>query len=201
MVLDVGSAEGRPRRYLSESATYVALDYYETASEWYCTRPDVYGDAQALPIASASIDHVLLLNVLEHLPRPDLCLQELNRVLEHGGSLTIQVPFLYPVHDAPLDFHRWTRYGLVQAAGRSGFEVVLEGAIGHPLETAALNLNIAIAKSTLNWIEKKSPLAILVVAVPPLVLLINCLAWVVAAVSPDDDMMPHAYRMRWIKSF
>ena len=199
-VLDVGSAEGHPRRYLPDDVTYVALDYYATASAWYGTRPDVYGDAQALPIADGSVDHALLLNVLEHLPRPNRCLEELNRVLERGGSLTVQVPFLYPIHDAPLDFHRWTRYGLLQAAARSGFEVVSEHAIGHPLETAALNLNIALAKSVLNWAKNRNPLAILLLVTPPMVFLINCLAWVFTAMSSDDDMMPHGYRMRWIKS-
>lgn len=199
-VLDVGSAEGHPRRYLPADATYFAVDYYATASAWYGTQPDVYGDAQALPIVDDSVSHVLLLNVLEHLPRPDECLGEINRVLKRGGSLTIQVPFLYPIHDAPLDFHRWTRYGLKQAAARSGFDVISEHTIGRPIETAALNFNIALAKSILNWIGKKNPLAILILAAPPIVFLVNCLAWAFSALSPDDDIMPHAYQMQWIKS-
>ena len=61
IVLDVGCAQGIPRRYLPADADYVGLDYYSTATGWYGTRPDVFGDAQSLPFVDSSIDHALLL--------------------------------------------------------------------------------------------------------------------------------------------
>ena len=198
-VLDVGCAESRPRDYLPDDAEYIGLDYFLTASGWYETRPDVYGDAQALPLADDSVDHALLLDVLEHLPHPTRCLEELHRVIRPGGSLTIQVPFLYPLHDEPLDFHRWTRHGLRRAASECGYSIALEEANGHPLESAALNANIALSKSTINWIRGRNPLAIMVVALPLVVLTVNCLAWLFAALSRDDDLMPVSYRMVWNK--
>ncbi|MDA0706625.1 MAG: class I SAM-dependent methyltransferase [Proteobacteria bacterium] len=200
LVLDIGCADAKPKRHLSAAARYVGVDYYSTARSWYGTRPDVYADAQALPLADASVDHSLLLDVLEHIPQPDLCLAELGRVLKPGGSLTIQVPFLYPVHDAPLDFHRWTRHGLLQAAQKYGFRVSRETAIGHPLETAALNANIAFSKTVINWIQQRNPLAVLAIFLPLFVLLANCLAWTLAALGRDDDLMPYAYKMVWIKA-
>ena len=198
-VLDVGCAEGLPRRFLPADADYVGLDYYSTATGWYGTRPDVFGDAQSLPLTDASIDHALLLDVLEHIPQPDRCLAELNRVLKPGGSLTIQVPFLYPVHDAPLDFHRWTRHGLENAADRSGFDVSTALAIGHPLETAALGSNIAMSQTVINWIRGRNPLAVLVLGLPFAVLASNVTAWLLARLSRGDELMPYAYRMVWTK--
>ena len=198
-VLDVGCAGRSPSKLLPPHATYVGLDYYSTATDWYGTRPDLYGDAQSLPLGDASVDHALLLDVLEHLPNPERCLVELHRVIKSGGSLTIQVPFIYPLHDAPLDFHRWTRYGLRQSARRSGFDIEVETAIGHPLETAALNANIAISKSVVNWAQGRNPLALLGLLLPITVLLINTAAWIFAALSRDDDLMPYAYRMVWTK--
>ncbi len=198
-VLDIGCADGKPRAQLRDDALYVGLDYYSTATDWYNTRPSLYGDAQSLPIASNSIDHSLLLDVLEHIPDPDLCLAEIHRTLKPGGSLTIQVPFLYPVHDAPLDFHRWTRFGLIRAAKKHGYRVSDETAIGHPLETAALNANIAFSKTVLNWLKQKNPLVLLGILLPPIVLLVNCFAWIVALLSPADGMMPFSYRMVWTK--
>ena len=108
-----------------------------------------------------------------HLPDPERCLVELHRVIKPAGSLTIQVPFIYPLHDAPLDFHRWTRYGLRRAAQRCGFTIESESAIGHPLETAALNANIAMSKSVINWLQGRNPLALLGLLLPPGILLIN----------------------------
>ena len=61
LVLDIGCAEGKPRDHLPDGAEYVGLDYFDTAVQWYGTRPDVFGDAQQLPFLSESIDHVLLL--------------------------------------------------------------------------------------------------------------------------------------------
>jgi SAM-dependent methyltransferase len=108
LVLDIGCADQQIRRFLPVTSRYVGMDYYQTAANWYKTVPHVYGDAQALPFASSSADHILLLDVLEHLPRPENCVAEINRVLKRGGKLVMQAPFVYPIHDAPLDFQRWT---------------------------------------------------------------------------------------------
>lgn len=199
VVLDVGCAEAHPRHLLPESARYIGVDYFVTAKDWYGTRPDVFADARALPLSEDSVDHALLLDVLEHIPDPDLCIAELSRVLKVGGSLTIQVPFLYPVHDAPLDFHRWTRHGLERAAERNGFEVEEAMAIGHPLETAALNANIALSKTVINWIRQLNPLALSVFVLPFAVVVINCSAWFFALLGRSDDLMPYSYRMVWTK--
>ena len=200
IVLDVGCADGRPRRFLGAGANYVGLDYYLTATGWYGTRPDVFADAQSLPLRDGCVDHALLLDVLEHIRNPDRCLAEIGRVLKPGGSLTIQVPFLYPVHDAPLDFHRWTRFGLLAAADRHGFRIARQRAIGHPLETAALNANIAASKTTLNWIRQKNPLALLGLALPVLIPLRNVLAWLLARLGREDDLMPYSYKTVWVKN-
>lgn len=199
VVLDIGCADAKPRQYLPNNATYIGIDYYSTATEWYNARPDLFADAQALPLRDDSIDHALLLDVLEHLPQPERCLDEVHRILRAGGSLTIQVPFLYPIHDAPLDFHRWTRYGLKLAASKHGFRIESENVVGHPIETATLNANIAMGKTVLNWIAGKNPLALSAIVLPVVILTANCVAWVVAALSRSDDMMPYAYRMTLIR--
>ena len=200
IVVDIGCADAKPQQYLSDDATYVGIDYFATATEWYGTRPDLFADAQLLPLQDDSVDHVLLLDVLEHLPDPGRCLAEVRRVLKSQGTFTIQVPFLYPIHDAPLDFKRWTVHGLTHAAAKYGFRIDAQQAVGHPLETAALNANIAMSKTILNWISGRNPLALTAILLPFLVLSVNCIAWLVAALSRSDDMMPYAYRMTWIKA-
>ena len=198
-VLDIGCADGYAKQLLPMTATYVGLDYYSTATDWYNTEPDVFGDAQSLPVADSSIDHALLLDVLEHLPHPDQCIAELHRVLKQGGSLTLQVPFMYPLHDEPLDFHRWTLHGLRAAAERHGYSIESEEAVGHPLETAALNTNIAFSKTVINWARHGNPLALFGLLLPPAVFVNNVLARLFTALSRKDDLMPHGYRVVWIR--
>lgn len=199
LILDVGCADCKPRLFLPAEAIYVGIDHYSTATERYGTRPDVFGDAQSLPIADGVVDHALLLDVLEHLPDPDRCIGELHRVLKPGGSLTMQVPFLYPIHDAPLDFRRWTSHGLQRAAARHGYAISTEMAIGHPLETATLNANIAMSKTVLNWLRGRNPLAVLGLLLPVVVFTANLSAWLFASMSRSDGLMPYSYRMTWIK--
>jgi len=199
IVVDIGCADAKPQQYLPDDATYVGIDYFTTATEWYDTRPDLYANAQLLPLQDDSVDHVLLLDVLEHLPNPGRCLAEVSRVLKSQGTFTIQVPYLYPIHDAPLDFQRWTVHGLTHAAAKHGFRIDAQQAVGHPLETAALNMNIALSKTVLNWISVRNPLALTAILLPFMILLVNCVAWLAAALSRSEDMMPYAYRMTWIK--
>lgn len=194
-VLDVGCAGKTPVDYLSRNCYYIGLDYFQTARDWYETRPDVYGDAQNLPIASGKVDTVLLLDVLEHLPNPGLCLAEISRVLGQRGKLIMQVPFIYPIHDAPLDFHRWTAHGLIELAKKHGFKLEIINETGEPLETAALLTNIAMSKTTLNWIRQKNPAALMVFILPFLVLAINVMAWLFSRIASTETMMPISYRL------
>jgi len=194
-VLDIGCADQYIKTYIQANHNYIGLDYYQTAVHWYATQPHVYGDAQALPFANNSMDTVLLLDVLEHLPRPEDCISEIARVLKPSGTFVLQVPFIYPLHDAPLDFHRWTQHGLQKIVQKYGFIIRQQIQIGKPLETAGLLLNIAISKTILNWLQQKNPALILGILAPVVVLSINLLCWLFSLISPMDDIMPHSYRL------
>lgn len=74
--------------------------------------PNVVADAYALPFADAEFDTVLCTEVLEHLKDPQLAAKEMRRVLKPGGKLLLSTRFMFPVHDAPRDYFRYTRYGL-----------------------------------------------------------------------------------------
>lgn len=198
-VLDIGCADQKLRRLLPADCGYIGLDYYQTAAGWYGTRPQIFGDAQCLPILANSMDSVLLLDVLEHLPKPQDCIDEIRRVLKPGGKLVLQVPFVYPIHDAPLDFQRWTIYGLRELAKRSHFVVNEEVPLGNPLESAALLANIAITKTIFNWINRKNPLALSLILLPLVVFFINALAWGLTRITAQDAFMPSGYRMLWLK--
>jgi hypothetical protein len=120
-------------------------------------------------------------------------MREIQRVLTGEGSLFLKVPFLYPIHDAPSDFHRWTSFGLCQLAKRHGFRIVKQRHIGDPLETAALLANIAFSKAVLRWIRAFNVLMVLGLLLPPAIILFNLIAALASGLSSSDEMMPHGY--------
>ena len=192
-VLDIGCSDQRVKNALPKHGQYTGLDYYSTATQWYETRPTIYGDAHALPFADIQFESVFLLDVLEHLKAPEVCVDEIARVLKNGGNLFLKVPFLYPVHDAPYDFRRWTRFGLRQLAQQHGFRVLSERHIGEPVETAALLTNIAWSKTILRWLRSGNPLMVLGLLLPPAVVLTNLVSALISRLSASDEMMPHGY--------
>ena len=72
----------------------------------------VIGDAHALGLASGAFEVVLCTEVLEHLVEPQRAIDEMHRVLAPGGTLLLTTRFLFPIHDAPHDYFRFTKYGL-----------------------------------------------------------------------------------------
>lgn len=52
------------------------------------------GDAQRLPLQSASLDKVILVSVLEHIINDEQALEEITRVLKPGGCLVMSVDSL-----------------------------------------------------------------------------------------------------------
>ena len=87
-----------------------------------------------IPFSDGSFRTVLASDVLEHLPDTALALRECHRVLEPGGHLILNVPFLYWVHEAPHDYWRFTADGLRLLATRHGFTVVELTPIGGALD-------------------------------------------------------------------
>lgn len=194
-VLDIGCADQKPRRYLSDRCTYIGLDHYTTASQWYGTRPQVYGDAMALPFPDNCFETVLLIDVLEHVPDAMQTVSEISRVVKSGGVFVLQVPFMYPLHDAPRDFQRWTLYGLRELAQRFGFVVESETSLGNAIESAALLANLGLCHAALEGLRRRRPAAMLSLVVPAFVLGTNLLAWLVALVVRRDDFMAHGFRL------
>jgi predicted SAM-dependent methyltransferase len=83
---------------------------------------DVVADAHALGFRGGSFDVILATEVLEHLREPQRAADEMFRLLRPGGTLLLTTRFLFPLHDAPHDYFRYTRYGLQHLFRR--FEVV-----------------------------------------------------------------------------
>lgn len=75
-------------------------------------KPDIVADAHHLPFKDSDFSIVLCTEVLEHMREPRLAIAEMRRVLKPKGTLILTTRFVYPLHDTPHDYWRFTKYGL-----------------------------------------------------------------------------------------
>ncbi|HEV7889394.1 MAG TPA: class I SAM-dependent methyltransferase, partial [Pyrinomonadaceae bacterium] len=74
--------------------------------------PDILGDICAHDFEGRAFDVIVLSEVLEHVHSPHLAIANIRAALRDGGRLILTVPFLFPIHERPHDYYRYTRYGL-----------------------------------------------------------------------------------------
>ncbi len=87
------------------------------------TQPDFLCSAESVPVADASYDWIVMTDVLEHVENPGCVLKECVRLLKPSGHIVASMPFLYPVHADPADFHRWTPAKIHKEFKEAGFTV------------------------------------------------------------------------------
>ena len=83
---------------------------------------DVVSDVSVLPFADATVDVVVSVSLLEHVPDPERVLDEIRRVLKPGGLVLTDIPFVCGYHAAPGDYRRWTHEGVILL--HRGFDAV-----------------------------------------------------------------------------
>lgn len=124
-------------------------------------------DLAQLPLAAGRVDGVLCEMVLEHVEAPGAVLAEIARVLKPGGRAYLAIPFLWPYHASPHDYHRWTREGAALAI--PGLETLDVGISGGPT-TALVNVFhewLCLALSfNVDWIYRALYLVLLPLLLP-----------------------------------
>jgi SAM-dependent methyltransferase len=86
-------------------------------------RPDIVCDVCQMTFKS-SFDVVVMAEVLEHVRRPNTACQKIYEALRPGGRVIITTPFIFPLHDRPHDYWRFTRYGLEYLLDEVGFSEI-----------------------------------------------------------------------------
>ena len=87
---------------------------------------------------------VRALEVFEHMPDPEACLVEIDRVLKRDGRLLLTVPFVAPLHQMPFDYMRFTPPGLEALLARHGFAITAMQARG--------NFASVVGSTSAHWI-------------------------------------------------
>lgn len=112
-ILEIGSG----RQDLGQDA-FSFGDLFDSSNEF--VQSDVvpeYGhelvDVRAIGLEEA-FDVILCLYVLEHIFELENAVESMHRALAPRGTLVIAVPHLYPYHDEPTDYWRFTEHALRQ---------------------------------------------------------------------------------------
>ena len=117
--------------------------------------PDVVSDVRDLSFSDSSFDCVVCAEVLEHVFYPHESIKELHRVLVKGGKLILTTRFIFPLHDRPNDYFRFTKYGLVKLL--SDFSKIDIHEQLNWIETLA-TLVIRLLKEDKKWVLILAPL-------------------------------------------
>ena len=102
--------------------------------------------SQPLPFESGSFDTIVLSDVLEHVPAPELLWREMARVLAPQGKVIMNVPFYYSVHAHPHDYYRYTNFALERFVKMNRLELLHLEAFGGLLEIMADLFGKALSK-------------------------------------------------------
>jgi SAM-dependent methyltransferase len=121
-ILDVGAGRGDFAPAF-EGRTSVSLDVYPYPEV------DIVCDlTQTDPFRPGSFEAVTLMNVMEHIYDTHTLLHTLARLLKPGGILITAIPFMVKIHQAPVDFVRYTHFALSRLGVDHGLALdLLEG--------------------------------------------------------------------------
>jgi len=108
MIVEFGSGARRVR------SDVLNIDLFPTPNV------DLVANIEHTPLASNSVDFVILDSVIEHVPNPEAVVDEVFRVLRPGGKLLCINPFLFPYHGYPAHYCNFTKDGIEQLLRRFG---------------------------------------------------------------------------------
>jgi SAM-dependent methyltransferase len=148
-LLDVGcGSRAFAPLFRGHAERYVGLDL-PGSPELHGPAPDIFADAQRLPVRDGAVDTVLCLSVMDLVHQPPRALAEIRRVLAPGGVAIVEFVQAAPLYRASPDLWRFTRLGVEHLLDEAGLEPVEMVAVGRlPLYLGLLTL------TTLNRLNR-----------------------------------------------
>ena len=177
-VLDFGCGTAPYRSLLTSADAYVGLEY-DNPENRANKRADIFYNGQTIPLETGSIDCILSTQSLEHVPNPEHITSEWTRVLRPSGLLLLTVPFMWPEHEMPHDFQRYSANGLRSMLKEKGFEIIAQERLSCGC-LALAQLFIAWLYDILRFGERRSVVQLILTALlcAPISLLATCVATV-----------------------
>lgn len=136
VVLDIGCGE-KPYYHKSIKANIICGDIRQTE------KTQVICDVMSLPLKKSKFDGVLCLSSLYYYKNPFQAIKQISSILKKNGKFVLITPFIYPIHDIPIDKYRFTRYGLMEIL-KNEFDIKKIKAIGGIFSIPSLFLHSLI---------------------------------------------------------
>ena len=138
ILLDVGCGERSAEALvIDRNARYIGVEYPVWQGLYSIVtikeRPDAWLDIMAAGVSLASLDVIVMFDVLEHISNPDLALKSCHSLLRDGGHVIILIPFLMEIHggsEGEQDFLRVCPSGLYSFLERAGFSTIQTQKLG-----------------------------------------------------------------------
>lgn len=111
--------------------------------------PDMGWDGSKIGVDNGSIDCVTATEFFEHYEDTEHIFTEILRVLRPGGLLFGTMPFVWELHEAPYDHHRFTPYYLEAMLLKAGYININIKPLG--------GWNAALAQIAGLWLHRKAP--------------------------------------------
>ena len=92
--------------------------------------PNILSDINFLPFKNKSLSNFGCFNILELIQNPSVPIKEIFQVLKKDGLLVGYVPFLYPIHNQPTDYWRFSKSTLSNLLKNAGFNDIYIEPIG-----------------------------------------------------------------------
>ncbi|MBI5325181.1 MAG: methyltransferase domain-containing protein [Ignavibacteriae bacterium] len=149
-ILDAGAGELRYKKFCSH-LDYISQDFsqYDGSGDstglqmgsWDQSKIDIISDITAIPMDNESIDVILCVEVLEHVPEPIKVISEFSRLLKKNGKLILTAPFNSLTHFAPFHFSTgFNKYFYEKHLSENGFEILEINKNGNYFEYTAQEL-------------------------------------------------------------
>jgi SAM-dependent methyltransferase len=193
--LDVGCGI-KPYQSLTNASEYIGLEI-DSVEGQAGSAADVYYDGTTFPFDDQSFDSLLINQVFEHVFNPEDFLGEVNRVTKTGGLVLITVPFVWDEHLQPLDYARYSSFGLRHVLETHGFKVVDFRKSMNDVRAIFQLINAYTYKKTLSNSRYLNVL-VTIVLMAPVNLLGEALGWLLPR--NDDFYLDNVVLARKIRS-
>jgi SAM-dependent methyltransferase len=134
IMLDFGCGS-KPYKSSFTVDRYIGLDFENPGHSHANETIDVFYDGKKIPFDNDYFDSVFTSEVFEHVFNLPQILPEIRRVMKKGALILVTCPFAISEHEIPIDFARYSSFGLRHLMQENGFEVIEQEKLGNSLET------------------------------------------------------------------